>query len=501
MAKRAQAAPEVTFTHIEKVFFPKDGFTKGQLIRYYIDVAAHLLPHLKDRPITLIRYPDGVAGQKFYEKNAPKFAPPWIRTFSVPRRHEEGEIHYILINDVRSLAWCANIAAIELHPFLHRAPKLDQPTHVAFDLDPGEGADLATCAKVALLVKDILDTLGLKGFPKVSGSKGLQLYVPLNTRVTYEETGTFAKAVAELLEQRHPDLVVSKMTKVRRRGRVLIDWSQNSASKTTVAVYSMRGKADEPFVSMPVTWDELKSCAKAKKSRSLFFTPRAALARLKKRGDLFSPVLKLKQSLPKAFASQETQDEAPLKRYGEKRDFTKTREPPAERVAPAAAASGGRFVIQKHAASHLHYDFRLEMGGTLKSWAVPKGLPTELGIKRSAFAVEDHPLGYIRFEGTIPQGQYGGGTVMVWDIGTYELLGGDYASGNLKLMLHGKKLRGEWHMFKIRSERGKDVWLIAKSQKPAKPLTARQEDSSVLTRRSMARIAKDNNAQWQSSPR
>ena len=501
MAKRGKAASEVTFTHVEKVFFPKDGFTKGQLIRYYIDVADRILPHLKDRPVTLIRFPDGVAGQKFYEKNAPKFAPPWIETFSVPRRHEEGEIHYILINDVRSLAWCANIAAIELHPFLHRAPKLHQPTHVAFDLDPGDGADLATCAKVALWVKEILDTLGLDGFPKVSGSKGLQLYVPLNTPVTYEATGAFAKAVAELLEQRHPELVVSTMTKVRRRGRVLIDWSQNSASKTTVAVYSMRGKAEEPFISMPVTWDELKTCARTRKSHPLYFTPEAALRRLKKKGDLFSPVLKLKQSLPKAFASREAPAESDLKRYREKRDFSKTREPPPERVAPSARATSGRFVIQKHAASHLHYDFRLEMDGTLKSWAVPKGLPTELGIKRSAFAVEDHPLGYIKFEGTIPQGQYGGGTVMVWDIGSYELLGGDYASGSLKLMLHGKKMKGEWHMFKIRSERGKDVWLIAKSQKSAKPLTARQEDSSVLTRRSMARIAKDNNAQWQSSPR
>lgn len=501
MAKRKKASSEVTFTHVEKVFFPKVGFTKGQLIRYYIEVADHILPHLKDRPVTLIRFPDGVAGQKFYEKNAPKFAPPWIKTFSVPRRHEEGEIHYILINDVRSLAWCANIAAIELHPFLHRAPKLDRPTHVAFDLDPGEGADLATCAVVALQVKEILDTLGLDGFPKVSGSKGLQLYVPLNTPATYDATGAFAKAVAELLERRHAELVVSTMTKVRRRGRVLIDWSQNSASKTTVAVYSMRGKADEPFISMPVTWDELKTCAKTGKSGPLYFTPEAALKRLKKKGDLFSPVLKLKQSLPKAFALKEGSGAAALERYREKRDFTKTAEPRPERVVRREGASGGRFVIQKHAASHLHYDFRLEMDGTLKSWAVPKGLPTELGIKRSAFAVEDHPLGYIKFEGTIPQGQYGGGTVMVWDIGTYELLGGDYASGSLKLMLHGKKLKGEWHMFKIRSERGKDVWLIAKSQKSAKPLTARQEDRSVLTRRSMARIAKDNNAQWQSTPR
>jgi len=158
-------------------------------------------------------------------------------------------------------------------------------------------------------------------------------------------------------------------------------------------------------------------------------------------------------------------------------------------------------VIQKHAASHLHYDFRLEMDGTLKSWAIPKGVPTELGVKRSAFAVEDHPLGYMKFEGTIPKGQYGGGTVMVWDIGTYELLGGDYADGNLKLKLAGKKLKGEWHMFRIRSDDNKPVWLIAKSGEAAKPISARQDDSSVLTRRSMAKIAKDNDAQWQSHKR
>jgi bifunctional non-homologous end joining protein LigD len=497
MTKRENAGPTVPLTHTEKVFFPDGGFTKGQLIRYYVDVAKTILPHLRSRPVTLIRYPDGVSGEKFYEKNAPRFAPKWVRTFSVPRRREEGDIRYIVIDDVNTLAWCANIGAIELHPFLHKAPKLDQPTSVAFDLDPGEGSDLAACARVAFLIKEVLDPLGLKAFPKVSGSKGLQLYVPLNSRVTYASTSAFAKGVAEFLEQAHPELVVSRMTKIRRRGRVLIDWSQNSSSKTTVAVYSIRGKHNEPFVSMPVTWEELRG----RGANRLFFSPADAVKRIRKSGDLFAPILTLKQTLPKAFASTSIKRRSPLKRYEEKRDFTKTAEPPAGRVSAPATKGVGRFVIQKHAASHLHYDFRLEMGGTLKSWAVPKGLPTELGVKRSAFAVEDHPLGYLRFEGTITKGQYGGGTVMVWDIGTYDLLGGDYDDGNLKLMLHGKKLRGEWHMFKIRSGSGKDVWLIAKSKVAAKAVSQRQEDSSVLTRRSMARIAKDNDAQWQSKAR
>ncbi len=490
------STPEVKFSNLDKVFFPKTGFTKGQMIQYYVAVAPYILPHLKNRPITLIRFPDGIAGEKFYEKNAPKFAPPWIKTYAVSRRHEAGSVNYILINDAHTLAWCANIAGLELHPFLHRVPHLDRPTHVVFDLDPGEGSDLRTCVRVALLVKEIMDGLGLKSFPKVSGSKGIQLYVPLNTKTNYAATGSFAKAVAELLEQQHPDLVVSQMDKTRRRNRVMIDWSQNNMSKTTVAVYSMRGKRDEPYISMPVTWEELK---KLKKPTDLSFSPDAALKRLKKLGDLFAPVLTLKQKLPKAFAAQ-TAPKAPapdLSAYDAKRDFSKTKEP-GPVVGKRTSGNSGRFVIQKHAATRLHYDFRLEMDGTLKSWAVPKGVATEPGIKRAAFAVEDHPIGYLKFEGTIPKGQYGGGTVMVWDIGTYQLLGGSYASGDLKLYLSGKKLKGEWHLFKIRSEDGKDVWLIAKSGAAAKPITPRQDDSSVLTRRSMARIAKDNDAQWQS---
>ncbi len=499
MARRK--TPEVKFTNLQKVFFPKTGFTKGQMIQYYIDVAPYILPHLHNRPITLIRLPDGIEGEKFYEKNAPAFAPEWLETFAVSRRHEPGKVNYILINDAPALAWCANIAGVELHPFLHRVPKLTQPTHVVFDLDPGEGADIRACAKVAFLVKTITDQLGLQIFPKVSGSKGLQLYLPLNTVTTYAATGAFAKSVAELLAQQHPDLVVSSMDKARRRKRVLIDWSQNNAAKTTVAVYSMRAKREEPFISMPVTWTELKKTD----TRKLFFSPAAALKRLRKSGDLFSPVLKLKQRLPKAFATQKAPDAPaePLKRYAAKRDFTLTDEPGPALGRKGTAATKGRFVIQKHAASHLHYDFRLEMNGTLKSWAVPKGLATEPGIKRAAFEVEDHPVNYLKFEGTIPQGQYGGGTVMVWDIGTYELLGGDHAKGDLKLMLHGEKLQGEWHLFRIRADESKPMWLIAKSGPAARAVSAKRENESVLSGRTMAQIAagKGGARVWQSAKR
>lgn len=500
-AKKPSAARKVAFTNLDKIFFPKTGFTKGDMVKYYLDVSRWILPHLKNRPVTLIRFPDGLTGERFYEKNAPKFAPEWIKTHKVARRSQPGAVNYILINDRHTLAWCANIAALELHPFLHRVPNIERPTQLVLDLDPGEGADLLDCIEVAFLIKAILDGLKLRAFPKVSGSKGLQIYLPLNGRATYASTGAFAKAIAELLAQKHSDLVVSDMSKALRRGRVFIDWSQNSRSKTTAGVYSLRGKRDEPYVSMPVTWEELKKAKRTKNIQPLFFSPGAALKRLEKLGDLFAPVLTLKQTLPRAFSAAAAPVES-LQRYAEKRDFSQTQEPgpsggPVKKGRPRGHQ---RFVIQKHAASHLHYDFRLEMEGTLKSWAVPKGLSTEVNVKRSAIEVEDHPLAYMTFEGTIPKGQYGGGTVMVWDIGTYEVLGGSHADGDLKLRLSGKKIRGEWHLFRIRSDDEKPVWLIAKSKVPAKPISARADDRSVLTRRSLAKIAHDNDAQWQSRP-
>jgi len=534
VATKKPKTGKLNFTHTGKLYFPS-GYSKGEMIQYYLEIAPYILPHLKDRPVTLIRFPEGVRGESFYEKNAPAHAPDWIKTFPVPRGHESGYINYILINDVETLAWCANLGAIEIHPFLHRSPKIDQPTHVAFDLDPGEGTDVITCAEVAFLLKELFETLGLQSFPKVSGSKGVQIYVPLNTTVTYEATTPFARTVAELMERRFPELVVSNMSKALRKNKILIDWSQNNQSKTTVCAYSLRGKRDQPFVSTPVSWEELSKARKKKKPQDLFFSPDDVLARVDKYGDLFAPVLKLKQKLPKEFlalqedgkanekSAEETVAEnneqpsrksarasrtysksddkkakANLKTYEKKRDFRVTREP-----APAAPAKAKgkqlRFVIQKHDASHLHYDFRLELEGTLKSWAIPKGLPYETGVRRAAFQVEDHPISYMDFEGTIPKGQYGGGTVMVWDIGTYELLGGNWHQGDMKVWLHGKKLDGEWHIFRIKTEDDKPVWLIVKAKPGMKPLSAKQDDASALTKRTMAKIASDNDAQWDSS--
>lgn len=522
---RNAAKREVKFTHPDKLYFPS-GFTKGEMIHYYLEVGPFMLPHLKNRPVTLIRFPDGVKAESFYEKNAPSFTPTWVATHDVPRRAHEGDIHYILVNNVETLAWCANLGAIEFHPFLHRAPKLDRPTHVAFDLDPGEGADIFTCAEVAFLLRDLFRGLHLEAFPKVSGSKGIQLYVPLNTQATYETTSPFAKAVAELMAKRHPDLIVSQMSKLLRRGRVMIDWSQNSASKTTVSVYSMRGKRDEPFISMPLAWDELKRLCRKGDREALDFTPGEALQRLRSKGDLFAPVLTLKQSLPRAFAALGAKEEGPpapksqssgaagrrkgrrvasdappagLETYAAKRDFSKTAEPAPSRAGRRIRrAKTPRFVIQKHAASRLHFDFRLEIEGTLKSWAVPKGLPYEKGVRRSAFQTEDHPIDYLDFEGTIPPGQYGGGTVMVWDIGTFEVLGGDWHEGDLKLRLNGEKLKGEWHIFRIRSDDAKPVWLIIKSGEAITALSDKLENTSVLSGRTMEKIAAARDREWQS---
>jgi bifunctional non-homologous end joining protein LigD len=224
-----------------------------------------------------------------------------VRTFPVPRRVGGPDIRYILIDDLATLVWCANLANLELHPFLHRVPAIDVPTFIAFDLDPGEGADVLTAARVAFLIREVLERLKLRSFVKVSGSRGVQIYVPVNTAVTYDVTQPFARTLAELLAREHPQLIVADMSRALRKRKVFIDWSQNADHKTTVGVYSLRAKRQHPFVSMPVTWEELQAALDSEDSGSLYFNPEAALARLAEIGDLFAPVLKLKQKLPEAF--------------------------------------------------------------------------------------------------------------------------------------------------------------------------------------------------------
>ena len=495
---------EVSISKPDKILYPACKFTNAEVVEYYHRVAPFLLPHFRNRPVTLKRYPEGVYGGAFYEKDAPGFTPRWVKTFPVPRREGGPDINYILINDRRTLAWAANMAALELHPFLHRVPQIEQPTHVVFDLDPGEGSNILQCAEVAFVLRDVLRRLRLKSFPKVSGSKGIQLYVPLNRAISYAATRSFARAIAQRLERTHPDQIVSEMAKNLREGKVFIDWSQNADHKTTVGVYSLRAKQARPYVSMPVKWEELTKALKKSGSEMLDFQPDKALRRLKRVGDLFAPVLKLKQKLPKEFGAlektaQPRKAHTSLADYESKRDFSHTAEPVPDLPRRSAQGSRRRFVIQRHAASHLHYDFRLEMHDVLKSWAVPKGVPLKENETRTAFQTEDHPIEYLQFEGMIPAGQYGGGTVMVWDIGTYEVLEGNYWKGALSVFLAGKKLKGAWSLQRIESADEKTKWLLRKRHGNAKPISAKRDDLSALTGRTMEKIADDRSAVWKSN--
>jgi bifunctional non-homologous end joining protein LigD len=288
----------VPVSNLEKVLYPKVRFTKSDVINYYIRVSKFILPHLKGRPITLKRYPNGVEAEFFYEKRCPPYRPKWIKTAPVWSEGHQADIHFCVMDDLPSLVWAANLADIEIHTYMARAAKIDCPTMIVFDLDPGTPADILQCCEVAFLLKAKLDKLKLQSFPKTSGSKGLQLYVPLNTPTSYDATKPFAKALAESLTREHPELIVARMEKALRAGKIFVDWSQNDRHKTTVCVYSLRAK-DRPTVSTPVTWDELRTALKQHSVEKLTFDSEAALHRAEKLGDLFEPVLKLKQKMPK----------------------------------------------------------------------------------------------------------------------------------------------------------------------------------------------------------
>jgi bifunctional non-homologous end joining protein LigD len=294
---------QLKLSNLDKVMYPAVGFTKGHVIDYYTRIAPVMLGHLRDRPLTRIRYPNGVDDKFFFEKNCPGHRPEWVEvarifTRGTGRWGGEGrgprDVDFCLANDLPTLIWLANLAALELHTSLGTATAYDSPTMVAFDLDPGPPATIIECCRVALLLRDIFERLGLECFPKTSGSKGMQVYLPLNTPVTYEETTPFARAVAELLEQEHRDLVVSQQSKQLRKGKVLVDWSQNVDFKTTVCVYSLRAR-ERPTVSTPITWDEV---ADARKPEDLRFESADVLERVERDGDLYAPVLELEQRLP-----------------------------------------------------------------------------------------------------------------------------------------------------------------------------------------------------------
>ena len=282
-------------SNLDKVLYPKAGFTKAQVIDYYREISPVLLPHLRNRPLTMKRYPDGVEGGFFYEKECPRHRPKWVSTVAVWTASKERDVNYCLANDLETLVWAANLADLELHTSLARAPRVDRPTMMVFDLDPGPPAAISECCRIALELRSLLQDAGLESYAKTSGSKGLQLYVPLNSPANFDQTKRFAQSVALRMEKDMPKDVVSEMKKSLRQGKVFIDWSQNDDHKTTICVYSLRAM-ERPTVSTPVDWKEVASGVKD--PAKLEFESSEVQKRVKRKGDLFEPVLKQKQKLP-----------------------------------------------------------------------------------------------------------------------------------------------------------------------------------------------------------
>ncbi len=400
-------------TNLDKVLYPETGTTKGEVIEYYTRVAEVMIPHVIGRPVTRKRWPDGVGtedepGMVFFAKDLERGAPSWVRRMPIP--HSSGPKDYPLVGDVPTLVYLAQVASLELHvPQWRFAPDGSRgyADRLVLDLDPGPGVGLPECAIVAGWARTILVGMGLDPYPVTSGSKGIHLYTALPPGQSTEQASALANELARAIEADHPDLVVSSMKKSQRHGKVLIDWSQNNGSKTTIAPYSLRGRS-HPTVAAPRTWDEIAE----PDLRHLQFTE--VLERVQAIGDPMAPL--------GFHAGGREAENGPLSAYIAKRSADRTPEPvPANPLGATPHDEKPRFVIQEHHATRLHWDFRLEHDGVLVSWAVPRGVPHSYKRNNLAVQTEDHPMEYATFEGTIPAGEYGGGTVTIWDDGRYEL--------------------------------------------------------------------------------
>lgn len=459
------------FNEPDKLLFPAVKFSRGNVIEYYLKAAPYLLPHFRDRPCAVKRFPHGIHGEAFWEKDLPGYAPDWLPHTFVPRKDpSQPPIRYVDVDNPEVLAWLGNHDTIELHPFLHRSADLATPNFVAFDLDPGEAGDTGTlrAIAVALLIRDFIEDLGLKAWPKVSGSKGIQLYVPLNVPVTYAGTQAFARTMAELLERKHPHLVVAKMARALRAGKVFIDWSQNMPHKTTVGPYSMRAKHHRPTISMPIEWDELRDAHRKKATEQLKWSPAAALARMEKVGDLWAPVLRLKQRLPAEFMG--------LAEPTRPRATSRNKPLRAVRSMPRRSAQGSRrrFIVHRDAGGGLH--LRLEIGDTIHSWTV-RSLPLAKGRGQKIVEEPARPVNLAVFADRKPTDS---DASAIWDRGTFDIVRGDYDSGNLAVFLNGAKLAGE-----LTLARTAGGWRLLKSGAPATADVDQQPPPSE--RRALAR--------------
>ena len=455
----------LSLTHLRKVLYPATGTTKAEIIGYFAEVAHVMIPHLAGRPVTRKRWPDGVSTTPFFHKNLDRGTPSWVSRQVI--EHSDGPKAYPVVDSPATLAWLGQIAALELHvPQWRFEPDggIGRPDRLVFDLDPGPGVGLAECAEVARAVRRRLS--GSVVVPVTSGSKGIHLYSRLDGSLTSDEASLFAKQIAEAIEQDMPELVVSRMLKSLRPGKVFIDWSQNNGSKTTIGPYSLRGR-DHPTVAAPRTWEELEDPA----LRHLQYTEVLALLaeapdpmRGLETGDCDGAEhrggrgsRRRRSGSPPADGSRAVNARvdagSKLDTYRAKRSADRTPEPVPD-SGPLPQGNDDTFVIQEHHARRLHYDFRLERDGVLVSWAVPKGLPTDSGQNRLAVHTEDHPLDYADFAGTIPQGEYGGGTVSIWDAGTY--VTEKWRDDEVIVVLQGKRARGRYALIRTKDS----SWLM-----------------------------------------
>jgi len=464
----------IQLSNLDKVLYPATGTTKGEVLQYLARIAPAMLPHVRRRPTTRKRWPDGVAGQVFFQKNADRSTPSWVRTHRI--QHKTSVNEYVLVDDLATLTWLGQTATLELHVpqwQIGRTGNHLPPDRLVLDLDPGEGAGLQECAEVARIARGILRGMGLEPLPVTSGSKGVHLYAALDAGSdpggakpsSTEEISAVAKELARYLEAEHPDLVVSDMKKSIRGGKVLVDWSQNNGAKTTIAPYSLRGR-DHPTVAAPRTWEELDD----PNLRHLTFAE--VVERVDRDGDLLAGLVAghLSQLEPTPAHLARFERLAP---YNAKRDPAKTPEPFDTPVAAADGtgpdgAAAPTFVIQEHHARRLHWDFRLEHEGVLVSWALPKGEPGDPSKNHLAVQTEDHPLAYGAFEGSIPRGEYGAGTVTIWDAGTYDLE--KWRDGKEVIVTLHSERRGSRRLALVRTGRddADNTWLIHRTkQQPA----------------------------------
>ncbi|MCK6618317.1 MAG: non-homologous end-joining DNA ligase [Cyclobacteriaceae bacterium] len=450
MAKKSQWAEigkrKLELSNLDKVLFPEDGIVKAEVIEYYLKIAPTILTHIKGRALTLIRYPDGIHGEMFYQKNRPEWAPPWVEFEKLGKEEKKD---YIIATEPATLVWLANLAALELHQLHSRRPRFDFPDYIVFDLDPPEGYDFKKVVPIAFDLKEYVESFGYTAFAKTTGGKGIHICCPIEPKFDFHTVFESAQLIAQPFVERHASITTLHIKKEARKGRLLIDIYRIRSGQSIVSPYSLRGRVGAP-VSMPLKWEEL-----AVLTKPVEYNIHTVLDKVLTDGDAWEGIdayavelhnHRTKKHIKELPVSKKRKTPAQLESYEKKRDFKKTAEPAAH----LAEGSGNNFVVHRHHASHLHYDLRLEQDGVLKSWAVPKGLPPHPGVKRLAIQTEDHPMKYLTFDGTIPKGQYGGGEMWIYALGKYTIT--KEKKDGFYFRLNSKEITGEYRIYRIKDK-------------------------------------------------